>query len=261
VFSFIFFQYARQQHEFYRITVGFIAAATFSGWICSFERRNIFKRALCSDTNTGHTFNFFSNNNHNVPKIQDARFQHHHFTFFTKNKITDEPSNQITRFLVGESSQKSFTTMSTSRQLNKASGDVDTNIKRTSTGIHTVEGNVAGARAARLTKQRESDSAAYELKKKKLQDDIKKGARNMDDRFNTASLEFKGQAIGLMSKEEFAMKSALELQPSEEELAAAKVNWKLIFSLFFFFFFFLINVYIKNTHNDIIVVLVCTMKH
>jgi hypothetical protein len=157
----------------------------------------------------------------------------HHTTISPKTKSPmSHPIRSPVFFLV---SHQSFT-MSTSRQLNKASGDVDTNIKRTSTGIHTVEGNVAGARAARLTKQRESDSAAYELKKKKLQDDIKKGARNMDDRFNTASLEFKGQAIGLMSKEEFAMKSALELQPSEEELAAAKVNWKLIFSLFFFFF-------------------------
>jgi len=112
--------------------------------------------------------------------------------------------------------------MSNSRSLNIASGDVDTDIKRTGTGIHTVEGNVAGARAARLTKQREADSAEYEKKKKRMQEDIQRGARGMDVRFNTASLEFKGQAIGLMSKEEFARKSALEDAPSEEAQAAAR---------------------------------------
>lgn len=36
-----------------------------------------------------------------------------------------------------------------SRSLNIASGNVDTALKRTETGIHTVEGNLAGARAAR----------------------------------------------------------------------------------------------------------------
>jgi len=81
-----------------------------------------------------------------------------------------------------------------------AKGEVDTGLTRTGTGIYTVEGNVAGARAARLTKQREADTAAYAAKKKKISDDIQKGARNMDDRFNTASVEFKGQAIGLMTK-------------------------------------------------------------
>ena len=87
-----------------------------------------------------------------------------------------------------------------SRSSNMAKGEVDTGLMRTGTGIHTVEGNVAGARAARLTKQRDADMAAYAAKKKKVADDIQKGARGMDDRFNTASLEFKGQAIGLMTK-------------------------------------------------------------
>jgi len=109
-----------------------------------------------------------------------------------------------------------------SRNLNIASGDVDTEIKRTATGIHTVEGNVAGARAARLTKQREEQSSAYEAQKKKLQSDIQRGAQSMDSRFNTASLEFKGQAIGLMSKEEFARTSTLEDEPSIEEQEKAK---------------------------------------
>jgi len=86
--------------------------------------------------------------------------------------------------------------MASSRPSNVAKGSVDTDLKRTTTGIFTAEGNVAGARAARLTKQREADSAAYEVKKAKMQSDIQRGARGMDDRFNSSSLEFKGQAVG-----------------------------------------------------------------
>ena len=56
-----------------------------------------------------------------------------------------------------------------SRPSNKATGTVDTGLTRTGTGIHTVEGNIAGARAARLTKQRENDMAEYEKKKAKMQ--------------------------------------------------------------------------------------------
>ena len=75
--------------------------------------------------------------------------------------------------------------MSNVRSMNVAKGAVDTELKRTGTGIHTVEGNIAGARAARLTKQREADMSVYEAKKAKMQRDIQKGAQGMDSRFNT----------------------------------------------------------------------------
>jgi hypothetical protein len=45
----------------------------------------------------------------------------------------------------------------------------------------------------------------------------------MDSRFDTASMEFKGQAIGLMSKEEFARSSALADESSIEQQERAKV--------------------------------------
>ena len=41
-------------------------------------------------------------------------------------------------------------------------------IERTDTGINTVEGNVAGARAGRLTKKRDEEQAAYEKRKKHI---------------------------------------------------------------------------------------------
>ena len=111
-----------------------------------------------------------------------------------------------------------------SRSLNVARGDVDKDIKRTATGIHTVEGNVAGARAARLTKQREADASEFEARKLRVQQEIQRGTRKMDDRFSTASTEFKGQAVGLMSREEFARTSNLEDGPDDEASQAHKVH-------------------------------------
>jgi protein FAM50 len=46
--------------------------------------------------------------------------------------------------------------------------------KRPDTGIHTVEGNVAGARAARLTKQRDKDQKEFEEKKRKIEEEHRK---------------------------------------------------------------------------------------
>ena len=42
-------------------------------------------------------------------------------------------------------------------------------------GIHTVEGNVAGGRAARLTKERDAQKAEYEKTKTKIKDDLNGG--------------------------------------------------------------------------------------
>merc|ERR1711991_145627 len=70
-------------------------------------------------------------------------------------------------------------------------------IERTDTGINTVEGNVAGARAGRLTKKRDEEQAAYEKRKKQIQEDAKRGARNIDDRFNSSSLTSNTVIVGL----------------------------------------------------------------
>eukprot|EP00618_Florenciella_parvula_P004944 CAMPEP_0119514694 /NCGR_PEP_ID=MMETSP1344-20130328/32437_1 /TAXON_ID=236787 /ORGANISM="Florenciella parvula, Strain CCMP2471" /LENGTH=104 /DNA_ID=CAMNT_0007552033 /DNA_START=99 /DNA_END=409 /DNA_ORIENTATION=- len=88
--------------------------------------------------------------------------------------------------------------------MNVAKGTVDTDLKRTDTGINTVEGNVAGARAGRLTQQREKEQAEYNAKKAQIKKDQASRMKNVDDRFNTASLEFKTATAGLHTKEDFA---------------------------------------------------------
>ena len=60
---------------------------------------------------------------------------------------------------------------------------------RDDTGIHTVEGNLAGDRAARLTKKRAEDQAVYEAKKRKIEEDAALGVRKIDDKFNKHSSE------------------------------------------------------------------------
>ena len=56
---------------------------------------------------------------------------------------------------------------------------------RGDTGIHTVEGNLAGVKAARLTKKREQDQKDYEAKKRKIQEDSQRAMGNMDQKFSS----------------------------------------------------------------------------
>eukprot|EP01036_Dinobryon_divergens_P002034 gene2034-2669_t len=61
-----------------------------------------------------------------------------------------------------------------------------TDIKRVGeAGIHTVEGNIAGSRAARLVKERDAQRNEYES----IKNDIKKqnaaGVGRIDEKFNT----------------------------------------------------------------------------
>jgi protein FAM50 len=94
-------------------------------------------------------------------------------------------------------------------------------IERTDTGINTVEGNVAGARAGRLTKKRDEEQAAYEKRKKQIQEDAKKGARNIDDRFNSSSLTSNTTIMGLYTKEQYREASAGLLSKSSVNAAGA----------------------------------------
>ena len=51
-----------------------------------------------------------------------------------------------------------------------------TDVKRVGdAGVHTVEGAVAGARAARLTKERAKQQEQYQQSKQKIKDDISIG--------------------------------------------------------------------------------------
>lgn len=60
-----------------------------------------------------------------------------------------------------------------------------TDIKRFGdSGIHTVEGNVAGERAMRLTQEREQQQREYEAIKKKIKDQNTSKVAKIGDKFN-----------------------------------------------------------------------------
>ena len=94
---------------------------------------------------------------------------------------------------------------------------MERDIHRSDTGVNTVEGNVAGARAGRLTKQRDEEKAAYEKRKKQIQEDAHRAASNIDSRFNASSLAFSTSVVGLMSKEEYVSRSAGLVSASRDE--------------------------------------------
>lgn len=63
-----------------------------------------------------------------------------------------------------------------------------------SSGVHTVEGSVAGRRAARLTKQREQQQQEFEQRKQEIQRTNERGARidqNFESHRDDDEAEFK----------------------------------------------------------------------
>lgn len=83
-----------------------------------------------------------------------------------------------------------------------------TDIKRVGdTGIHTVEGNLAGNRANRLTKARAKQTAEYEAAKNKIKEQNAAGVGRIDDKFNTATdsleQEFRRRTVGLVTADDF----------------------------------------------------------
>ena len=98
--------------------------------------------------------------------------------------------------------------------------DFSANFHRPDTGIHTVEGNVAGSRAASLTRKREADQEAFEQRKKKIVADAERGKRGIDDKFDGTSklskseADFRSKTVGLVTAEEFikATREAEELK-------------------------------------------------
>ena len=83
-----------------------------------------------------------------------------------------------------------------------------TDIKRVGdTGIHTVEGNLAGSRASRLTKQRDIQKAEYETAKNKIKEQNAAGVGRIDDKFSAATdsleQEFRRRTVGLVTADDF----------------------------------------------------------
>ena len=63
-----------------------------------------------------------------------------------------------------------------------------TDIRRVGdSGVHTVEGAVAGPRAARLTKQRDKEAASYEAEKNKIKEQNSAAVGRIDDKFNAVT--------------------------------------------------------------------------
>jgi protein FAM50 len=102
-----------------------------------------------------------------------------------------------------------------------------TDIKRVGdAGVHTVEGNVAGARAAKMTKQREQQRQEYELAKNKIKED--NALKRIDQKFSSASEslenEFRRKTVGLVSADDFRKARA----QIDEQKASATLNEALL---------------------------------
>lgn len=93
-------------------------------------------------------------------------------------------------------------------------GDFQANFIRPDTGINTVEGNVAGSRAAGLTKKRLLEQAEFEERKRKIKADSDRGKLCIDAKFDAdvgTSVEerdFRSKTVGLVTAEEFRKASA-----------------------------------------------------
>ena len=93
-------------------------------------------------------------------------------------------------------------------------GDFQANFVRPDTGINTVEGNVAGSRAATLSKKRAAEQADFEARKQKIKADSERGKLGIDSKFDTntnVSAEeqrFRAKTVGLVTAEEFRKANA-----------------------------------------------------
>lgn len=108
-------------------------------------------------------------------------------------------------------------------------GDFSANFHLPSTGIHTVEGNVAGSRAATLTKKRLAAQSEFESKKQKIKEDSNRQRQSIDHKFDVnsglslADKIFREKTVGLVSAKDF--KAAQE----ESALIAKKKKEGLLF--------------------------------
>ena len=93
-------------------------------------------------------------------------------------------------------------------------GDFQANFIRPDTGINTVEGNVAGSRAATLSKKRAAEQADFEARKQKIKADSERGKLGIDSKFDTITnvsaeeQRFRAKTVGLVTAEEFRKANA-----------------------------------------------------
>lgn len=108
------------------------------------------------------------------------------------------------------------------------------NIKRVGeAGVYTVEGNVAGGRAARLTKEREKQQQEYEDQKNKVKQINAADLSRINDKFSSgtdsAEQEFRRRTVGLVTADEFrkAREEGQMLQQQEAALLQEEVDRKI----------------------------------
>lgn len=87
-------------------------------------------------------------------------------------------------------------------------GDFQVNFLRPDTGINTVEGNVAGSRAADLSKKRAAEQQLFEERKEKIKKDFERGKLGIDAKFaitniNAEEQAFRAKTVGTLSLAQF----------------------------------------------------------
>lgn len=71
---------------------------------------------------------------------------------------------------------------------------MSTDIKRNDTGIFTVEGNLAGSRAARMAGLREKQKADFELRRKQIQEENERASlHDIDSKFVAQTTTYEDQ--------------------------------------------------------------------
>ena len=101
-------------------------------------------------------------------------------------------------------------------------GDFQANFQRPSdSGIHTVEGNVAGSRAAALEKKRQLDQQEYERKKSKIAADAQRDQQSIASKFAEGSAasqesQFQDATVGLVTAEQFRALQEAKDRPIED---------------------------------------------
>jgi protein FAM50 len=112
-------------------------------------------------------------------------------------------------------------------------GDFQANFHRpTDTDIHTVEGNVAGARAASLEKKRQREQEEFEERKKKITFDAAQQKTSIHSKFagGTGSVierSFKSKTVGLVSAADFkaaAIEAEKKIEAEQVQLETEEVR-------------------------------------
>ena len=85
---------------------------------------------------------------------------------------------------------------------------------RPGTNINTVEGNKAGGRAARLTREREADQKAFEDRKAQIEADATKGLGRIDDKFDKTILNTVLSGGGLQTAAQYKAAQSQPVAPA-----------------------------------------------